>query len=382
MKKTKGIWFILVLMLGIGHSSMAYAVPDIDLTFEGKVPAGPFEEIQNQITAIQEQITIIEGTPGPSGEPGEKWYVGSEDPDPAIGIIGDWYLKTTDGSYFEKTGEAVWELRGSLMGPQGPIGLTGATGATGDTGPQGPKGDKGDTGATGATGATGPQGPIGLTGDTGDTGPQGPKGDKGDTGATGATGATGPAGEPGSNWYAGQGDPDIALGAVGDFYLDTNLGDYFQKTEIAAVIEWTLQGSLMGPAGGSTSQPFTVGENVQFSIPDIVIAPNQNRVTAYEVLIPRGGGLRVEFFLYETGSKTYRSAKAEIYVNDVLNVTYGTTSTVNSITVNHDLLGLNAGDKITIKIKVANSDQSPYIDANIRDFKLKAAEPITEFMRL
>lgn len=71
------------------------------------------------------------GTPGPPGTPGEVWYTGSGAPAGATGIVGDWYLDSASGDYYEKTGASAWALRGNLKGP---------TGATGPEGPEGPAG--------------------------------------------------------------------------------------------------------------------------------------------------------------------------------------------------------------------------------------------------
>lgn len=47
-------------------------------------------------------------------------------------------------------------------GPQGEPGPTGATGPAGPAGETGPQGEQGPTGSTGATGPSGPSGPAGL----------------------------------------------------------------------------------------------------------------------------------------------------------------------------------------------------------------------------
>lgn len=57
--------------------------------------------------------------------------------------------------------------------------------------------------------------------------------------------ASGANGTNGSTWYTSTGVPGSGLGAVGDFYLNTN-GDYYQKT---GATTWTLIGNLLGPAG-------------------------------------------------------------------------------------------------------------------------------------
>lgn len=63
-------------------------------------------------------------------------------------------------------------------------------------------------------------------------GPQGPAGAQGNPGQTGDTGSPGPQGNPGANGnmtHAGAGAPDIALGNVGDLYIDTVTGDLMKK---------------------------------------------------------------------------------------------------------------------------------------------------------
>ena len=204
----------------------------------------------------------------------------------------------------------------------------GSAGSVGPTGPAGPQGSAGANGAQGLTGLTGPQGPTGANGAQGPVGLQGPAGADGADGFDGADGADG----------------------------------------------------VQGPAGSES--PVSPGETIQYSIDDIVTAPDANWVTAYEVLVPRNGGFRIEYRLYETGSPVYRSAQSQIFHNDVGVATYNTTSNGSELSVNHDLDNITAGDKITIKIRVQNIDQAPYIDANIQNFKLKTIEPPINFVRL
>lgn len=86
-----------------------------------------------------EDVLLLQGEPGPRGEPG------AAGPQGVPGEKGD-------------------------TGPAGPAGLSGPQGEPGAVGPQGPKG---------ATGATGAPGPTGATGARGPTGPAGPRGDDG-----------------------------------------------------------------------------------------------------------------------------------------------------------------------------------------------------------
>ena len=51
------------------------------------------------------------GNTGSTGAPGAKWYTGAGAPAGATGIIGDFYLNTTDGNVHEKTGASAWTLR-------------------------------------------------------------------------------------------------------------------------------------------------------------------------------------------------------------------------------------------------------------------------------
>lgn len=60
-----------------------------------------------------------EGPPGPAGAPGEQWFTGSGAPSGATGAVGDFYLNSANGDYYEKTGSSTWTLRGNLRGPAG-----------------------------------------------------------------------------------------------------------------------------------------------------------------------------------------------------------------------------------------------------------------------
>jgi microcystin-dependent protein len=135
-----------------------------------------------------------QGPQGVQGTPGEKWFTGAGAPLGGIGIVGDWYLDSVAGTYYEKTGTSAWTQRGSLLGPQG------------------------------ATGAQGPQG---------------------------NTGSQGPAGTPGEKWFSGTGAPAGGTGLIGDWYLNDANGDVYEKT---ATSTWTLRDNLTGPQGATGSQ--------------------------------------------------------------------------------------------------------------------------------
>jgi hypothetical protein len=233
------------------------------------------------------------GTNGTNGTDGKTVRNGSGVPSGGLGVDGDFYIDTVAGNlYGPKTGGA-WGSATSIVqgatgaqGPQGIQGIQGTTGATGPQGPagatgaqgiqgpagaqgiQGPKGDDGAAGAAGSAGATGPQGPKGDDGAAGATGPQGAQGIQGVQGPTGATGSQGPAGSNGTNGtngvdgrtvYNGSGAPSSGLGAAGDFYIDTSVGNiHGPKTTV-----WPSGVSLIGPAGatGAAGSNGTNGTN-------------------------------------------------------------------------------------------------------------------------
>ena len=148
---------------------------------------------------------------------------GTVDPILADGIVGDFYINTTDWTIFGPKTSSSWGTGTPLVGPAGPTGPTGPAGA-GTTGPTGPTGagTTGPTGPTGPTGAdstvAGPTGPTGAQGNsiTGPTGPTGsastvagPTGPTGSAGGTGSAGPTGPTGAIGPTGPVGSGAGDV-----------------------------------------------------------------------------------------------------------------------------------------------------------------------------
>lgn len=199
-------------------------------------------------------------------------------------------------------------------GDKGDTGEQGPQGERGPQGPQGPKGDKGDPGKDGRDGKDGAKGKKGDKGDPGKDGDgfnwrgdwlptetyqkndvvlyqgqsyvalkttrmpvsmgkgdwalmsargaaglRGPKGDTGDTGPAGATGPQGPAGADGSGsgsgsgsvWFHGSGVPSDAIGADGDYYLNTANGDVFQH---GGSVGWNFAGNIKGATGDTGPQ--------------------------------------------------------------------------------------------------------------------------------
>ncbi len=164
------------------------------------------------------------GVSGPIGATGAVGATGAS----GVGVVG-----------------ATGAVGATGVGITGATGVVGAIGATGPIGVTGPTGPVGETGLIGASGATG----VGTTGATGAVGATG----AGTTGATGvgAAGATGASGVSGKTILSGSGSPGLALGVVGDFYIDTaNSNFYGPKTEST----WGTFVSLVGPVGPTGPQ--------------------------------------------------------------------------------------------------------------------------------
>ena len=62
----------------------------------------------------------------------------------------------------------------------------------------------------------------------------------------------------GTIWHSGTGAPAAGLGEAGDFYLDTNAGDVYEKTGASS---WTLVLNVLGAIGptGPTGQTGPTG---------------------------------------------------------------------------------------------------------------------------
>lgn len=71
------------------------------------------------------------GSPGPPGRSGSQWFTGSGLPNPTLGNAGDFYLDSTNGDYYTKTGDLTWTFEGTLSGGGGTGGsLTAIAGET------------------------------------------------------------------------------------------------------------------------------------------------------------------------------------------------------------------------------------------------------------
>lgn len=69
-------------------------------------------------SGIYQSIGNMTGPTGAPGTPGTQWRLGTSDPDNAVGLDGDLYLKTTTGAYWKRIG-GTYTLQGNFTGPAG-----------------------------------------------------------------------------------------------------------------------------------------------------------------------------------------------------------------------------------------------------------------------
>ncbi len=186
----------------------------------GKGATGPTGPQGPQGIAGVNGTNGINGTNGSDGINGTMWLSGTTAPANILGNTNDFYINTSSGDYYKKTGPTTWTYQGSLMGPAGANG-------------------------SGSGGSVGPTGPMGIPGANGIDGTNGTNGTNGINGTNGTDGVNG---IDGNNWLSGIGVPATAQGSLNDYYLNTSNGTYYKKT---GATSWTLLGSLMGPAGAN-----------------------------------------------------------------------------------------------------------------------------------
>jgi len=76
------------------------------------------------------------GTPGTNGTNGAAWLQGTTTPPTGSGVVGDWYINTSTGDLYQKTGAAAWSLQMNIKGASGGgfFGISGSSaGATAKT---------------------------------------------------------------------------------------------------------------------------------------------------------------------------------------------------------------------------------------------------------
>ena len=84
-----------------------------------------------------------QGVQGLPGADGKTWYSGTDAPAEELGTAGDFYLRTSNGSYYQKA-VGGWGSAISLVGATGDPGVPGKTWYNGDGAPEGSLGSVGD----------------------------------------------------------------------------------------------------------------------------------------------------------------------------------------------------------------------------------------------
>lgn len=85
-----------------------------------------------------------EGKEGAAGKNGATWYSGTTVPSTGLGVVGDFYLRTTTSDVYKKTGEVAWSLEVNIKGATGSAGTNGSTWFSGATEPEIGTGSNGD----------------------------------------------------------------------------------------------------------------------------------------------------------------------------------------------------------------------------------------------
>lgn len=96
------------------------------------------EPVANEVLAwdptASKLVTVPPPASGANGTNGATWYTSTGAPAGGLGAVGDFYLDSATGNYYQKTGAATWTLQGSLVGPAGAAGAAGSAGAAGPAG--------------------------------------------------------------------------------------------------------------------------------------------------------------------------------------------------------------------------------------------------------
>ena len=242
------------------------------------------------IDAIQGALQELGMGGGGGGGGGSVWYTGSGAPSSGLGVNGDFYLNSTNGDVYEKI-TGTWTLIMNITGPAGPAGVVGSVWRTGSGVPSNSLGVDGDyylrtsngdvyyksggvyavvcniTGAAGAVWYNGsgvPSGGLGIDGDyylrtsNGDVYYKATGSWSVVSNITGPTGATGATGAPGAVWRSGSGAPSNGLGIDGDWYVNTDNGDVYFKSGGTYSIVLNIHGSIWRVGSGVPSNSLGV----------------------------------------------------------------------------------------------------------------------------
>jgi len=239
-------------------------------------------DVYERIGGVYTFAGNIKGADGAAGANGATWRSGAGVPSDATGINGDFYLRTTTADVYERIG-GVYTFAGNIKGADGAAGANGADGAPGAAG------------ANGATWRSGAGVPSDATGVDGDFYLRTATGDvyKRSAGSYGIVvnliGATGAAGAAGATWRSGAGVPDNGTGVNGDLYLNTTTGDLYQRSAgayliIANIIGPEVAGQIWLSAAGMW--PSTTGG----CKPNSLVETPTYKHNVYTLDFPNAGG--------------------------------------------------------------------------------------------
>ena len=276
-EKTNGVWAVIADLSGADGATWhtGSGAPSNNLgndddwyfrTGTGALAGSIYRKVSG---AWVKQVDIDQGVVGAT------WHSGSGVPSNSLGVVGDWYFRTSNGFVYEKTGSSTWTFRRDITGPQG---INGTVWHSGSGAPSNTLGNDGDfylrtsnnnayrkdngvwsvvvnfSGADGATWFTGSTEPNNSLGQNGDWYFQTGTGPIAATIYRKISGAwvsqidldQGSTGEDGAVWHSGSGVPASSLGVDGDWYFRTSNGFVYEKTTSTV---WTFRRDITGPQG-------------------------------------------------------------------------------------------------------------------------------------
>lgn len=143
----------------------------------------------------------------------------------------------------------------------------------------------------GEQGPPGEDGTNGTNGLPGTDGVDGSDGTNGTNGSNGTNGTNGAAGAPGAVWRTGSGAPANGLGVNGDFYLDVDTGDVYEK----AAGVYSIVANIKGPQFTHTTLTYAATTDIDFTLADyrsLTLAGNVTFTTSNRAA-PRARTIRI-----------------------------------------------------------------------------------------
>ena len=181
---------------------------------------------------------------GATGDPGTVWRSSSGVPSNAVGRDGDYHLNTANGDVYTRV-SGEYFMSGNIKGPQGIQGLQGPQGPEGPEGPQGVPGTVPAIGFTPPTPEQGTDGSYYIDAASHDLYM------KFNGTWVFLYNTVGPQGLPGATILNGTGAPTTnsssSVGVNGDYYLDTDTGDLYLKSNGTYTLVVHLKGTQGDP---------------------------------------------------------------------------------------------------------------------------------------